>query len=626
MNDIEQIYELIKSGSLPAAYDIVKEKLSEKYNLNDEKELRVYKELIKLRITIKTLLHEDDTIIGEYIRSEMYDQVTEYRVNKYVKIKLTPGSNFNSKVDAYVNTVSIEEPFEKMGERSATKHFVNYIGIDEIKKQLATFNGPLKGNYLIIKHPKMLTPFSYHIGFYTENEPDLSVLKEGIQNVLEDAVNKKLGVLAFFPLGYDYVNRVIESDKNSMAKKLAECIAETIVRFVWENENKDIPEIHFNISNIKTLQTFDKAFYHYSAMPQMYYKESSYLTKLEKEMLEKVNTSSKEFIEEIKRVAFTIPSDTNLLILGETGVGKTRFANIVHELSSRRLAKFVSVNCSFLSRRILPIELFGWVKGSFTNATKDGEGAIGVANGGTLFLDEIAYTDLEVQKSLLKFLDDGKYTKFGAKNKELTADVRLIFGTSANFDYLIAKKLFLPEFYERINKVCFTIPPLRKRKEDISLIGENILSQLNKLSNTQICFDIGTYAELKKYKWPGNIRQLKNHIENLYNIAIYNNLKIITPEMVSNDPPRDALYNEAGKITLLESSLFELLKDWDENKGKFIDKVLNPVLAKVYLEDLKKPRTESNKFLGMDGNNPKTNRLDRYAKEYDKVSEYIDID
>lgn len=181
----------------------------------------------------------------------------------------------------------------------------------------------------------------------------------------------------------------------------------------------------------------------------------------------------------------------------------------------------------------------------------------------------------------------------------------------------------MPEFYERINQVEFTIPPLRKRKEDINSLCTSILNKLNRLSDTKISFSREAYEELKKYKWPGNIRQLKIFLENLFNKTKYKNLQTIESEMIISNPPRDILYNETDRISLLEENLLELLKGWDETKGEFIDEVLNPIVAKVYLIDLQKPRTQSNKFLGMDGNNPKTSRIIRFHKKYDEVREKI---
>ena len=112
-------------------------------------------------------------------------------------------------------------------------------------------------------------------------------------------------------------------------------------------------------------------------------------------------------------------------------------------------------------------------------------------------------------------------------------------------------------------------------------------------------------------------------MENLFNKTKYKNLQTIESEMIISNPPRDILYNETDRISLLEENLLELLKGWDETKGEFIDEVLNPIVAKVYLIDLQKPRTQSNKFLGMDGNNPKTSRIIRFHKKYDEVREKI---
>ncbi len=622
MNNVEEIYRQIKLGNYKDAFKSVQNLLIKNFNLELENELRFYKELIKLRVTIKTLLGEDDPIINEYLRKETFPESTIYEINNH-KVVITLGNNFNSKADAYVNTVDFIYPFVKMGSKSATKYFIVYVGENEIQKQLEECKKFIKGDFLIIKHANLLAPFSYHIGFYSDEAYDLTMLKTGIKKVLEDAVNKKIKVIAFFPLGFDYVNRAKESEKNKVANELALCIAEAINEFIWNNTGKYLPEIHFNIGYNKTLRTFDNAFYHCSLLPKEYYDQKSKLTKLEKDILEKVNTKSEEYVEKIKSIAYSILSDSSLLILGETGVGKTHFAKVVHDLSNRKNKNFISVNCSYLRQENLVTELFGWVRGSFTDAKQDGTGAIEAAEGGTLFLDEIGYADIDVQKSLLKFLDDGKYNKFGAKKNELEADVRLIFGTSGDLKNLIKKGLVLPEFYERINQVEFTIPPLRKRKEDIDSFVLSFLSNINKISETAIVFSREAIETLKEYKWPGNIRQLKNFVENLINKAKYKNITMIEDEMILSNPPRDVLYNSSNRILDFEIAAKELLQAWDVEKGEIIEKVIGPILVKIFTEDLKMKRSDSKRFLGFDSSHIAESRFDRYLNNYKSLDELL---
>ena len=622
---LTQIETMMRNGNFEEALEFITEKLKQIPNPIEYFSEEEYSKLLNFRITINSVLGKRDEIVSDYIRNQKYPSEFTHKINNFPFIYLTMRNNILVKTDAFVNTVSAKIPFEDFSGRSATKDIVDHVGIDKIKEQLSKLKSYKKGDFIILEHPNLMAGKSFNIFYYDDQPYDLEILKNSIYKVLDTAVKMKIKTLGFVALGYEYVVKETEQNrKNEIAKEIADCIAEAIVSFYQSKTKTNVlPIIRFNFVNFLTMRTFDNAFFYYSSLPKEYYEQQNRLTKLEKEMLDKVNTKSEEFIENIKGIAYSVLTDSSLLILGETGVGKTHFAEVVHDLSNRKNKSFISVNCSYLRQENLVIELFGWVKGSFTDAKEDGTGAIEAAEGGTLFLDEIGYADMDVQKSLLKFLDDGKYNKFGAKKNELIADVRLIFGTSGDLKNLIKKGLVLPEFYERINQVEFTIPPLRKRKEDINSLCTSILNKLNRLSDTKISFSREAYEELKKYKWPGNIRQLKIFVENLFNKTKYKNLQTIESEMIISNPPRDILYNETDRISLLEENLLELLKGWDETKGEFIDEVLNPIVAKVYLIDLQKPRTQSNKFLGMDGNNPKTSRIIRFHKKYDEVREKI---
>jgi len=622
---LKTIESLVNNKEYEKALGFIKEWLKKNPNPIEHFTEEEYSKLLNYRITVNSILGNKDEIVIDYIRNQKYPSEFTHKINNYPFVYLTMRNNILVKTDAFVNTVSVNTPFENYTGRSATKDIVDHVGIGEIKTQLSKMKNYKKGDYLILEHPSLMAERSFNIFYYDDNPYDLQVLRDSINRVLENAVKMKVKSLGFVALGYEYVVKEPDQNrKNAIAKEIAECIAETIVGFYhMKSKNSLLPEIRFNFVNFLTMRTFDNAFFHFTALPKEYFEQKNKLTILEKDILEKVNTKSEEYIENIKSIAYSVLTNSNLLLLGETGVGKTHFAKVVHDLSDRKNKSFISVNCSYLRQENLVIELFGWVKGSFTDAKDDGTGAIEAAEGGTLFLDEIGYADIEVQKSLLKFLDDGRYNKFGARQKELEADVRLIFGTSGDLKNLIKKGLVLPEFYERINQVEFTIPPLRKRKEDINSLCTSILNELNRLSDTEISFSRDAYEELKKYKWPGNIRQLKKFVENLFNKTKYKNLQTIENEMIISNPPRDILYNETDKISLLEEYLFELLKGWDETKGEFIEEVLNPIVAKVYLRDLQKPRTQSKKFLGIDGNNPQTSRIIRFNKKYDEVRKKI---
>ena len=205
--------------------------------------------------------------------------------------------------------------------------------------------------------------------------------------------------------------------------------------------------------------------------------------------------------------------DTSVLLLGETGVGKGVYARFIHEQSKRKSQAFIQVNCAAIPVDLLESELFGYEKGAFTGAAKQKEGRFGLADGGTLFLDEIGELPGALQAKLLRVLQSGEFERLGSE-KTRKVDVRIIAATNRILQKEVEKGNFREDLYYRINVFPITIPPLRKRKEDIPELMEYFTRQFQTKYEKKITgISKQTYHVLRTYDWPGNIRELQNVIE-----------------------------------------------------------------------------------------------------------------
>lgn len=206
-------------------------------------------------------------------------------------------------------------------------------------------------------------------------------------------------------------------------------------------------------------------------------------------------------------------SDISVLIYGESGVGKEVFARAVHQSSKRANKKLVSVNCGAIPEGILESELFGHKKGSFTGAIDDRRGYFEMADKGTLFLDEIAEMPLTTQVKLLRVLETGELLPLGSETSK-TVDVRIIAATNKDLQTEVDAKKFRKDLYFRLKAVTLFIPPLRERKEDISLLVNHFLNSYSNQNRVEVPkINNEALNLLNEYDWPGNIRELKNVLE-----------------------------------------------------------------------------------------------------------------
>ncbi len=245
-------------------------------------------------------------------------------------------------------------------------------------------------------------------------------------------------------------------------------------------------------------------------------------------------------IERLKRIA---PTDATVLIQGETGTGKELFAQSVHQNSLRKNKPFVALNCGALSESILESELFGHVKGAFTDASSDRLGKFEYASGGTLFLDEVGDMPMPTQIKLLRVLENGEVTRVGSNNT-IKVNVRLISATNRNLEEAVANGTFRQDLYHRLKVVTIRIPPLRERKTDIPVLLDYFLKQFSKrYGKTFRGVTPAARKTLFGFAWPGNVRQLRNAAESML-VVDYDNMIDI-----------DDLPEEVGGVLTLQESV-----------------------------------------------------------------------
>jgi Nif-specific regulatory protein len=212
---------------------------------------------------------------------------------------------------------------------------------------------------------------------------------------------------------------------------------------------------------------------------------------------------------QIEKVA---PSKASVLLLGESGTGKTLVAKILHELSTRSGSPFVKINCASLPENLLESELFGYEKGAFTGAVKSKAGRVEEADGGTIFLDEIGELTLPLQAKLLRFLQEKEFERLGGANTR-KVDVRVLAATNRDLTAAVAEGAFREDLYYRLNVFPIHVPPLRERKQDIPDLLRHFVEKISQEYGRNISISKTAMSTLTQYDWPGNVREMENLIE-----------------------------------------------------------------------------------------------------------------
>jgi transcriptional regulator with PAS, ATPase and Fis domain len=234
------------------------------------------------------------------------------------------------------------------------------------------------------------------------------------------------------------------------------------------------------------------------------------------------------------------PTDISVLITGESGVGKEIIPQIIHHYSARKHSEYIAVNCGAIPEGTIDSELFGHEKGAFTGAQGSRKGYFEVANSGTIFLDETGELPLQTQVRLLRVLETGEFMKVGS-SKVIKTDVRIIAATNENLGLAIRNNKFREDLFYRLSTVPITLPPLRERREDVHLLFRKFASTFaDKYRMPTIRLTDDAIPILNGYRWPGNIRQLRNLTEQ---ISVIEKERLITPEILIKYLPKDSDQN-----------------------------------------------------------------------------------
>lgn len=292
----------------------------------------------------------------------------------------------------------------------------------------------------------------------------------------------------------------------------------------------------------------------------------------------------------IEKAIQVAPTDISVLITGESGVGKENMPRIIHALSHRKHGKYIAVNCGAIPEGTIDSELFGHEKGAFTGATATREGYFEVADGGTIFLDEVGELPLTTQVRLLRVLENGEFIKVGSSQVQKT-NVRIVAATNVNMFDAIQKGKFREDLYYRLSTVEISLPPLRDRKDDIHLLFRKFSSDFaHKYKMPPIKLDDDAIQLLQRYRWSGNIRQLRNAAEQISVLETNRDISLATlrgylPEEGSNLPAvvRDKKPESdfSTEREILYKVLFDMKSDLNDLKKLTMELMQNGNTSKV---------------------------------------------
>lgn len=297
----------------------------------------------------------------------------------------------------------------------------------------------------------------------------------------------------------------------------------------------------------------------------------------------------------IQVAAQVAPTDMTVLITGESGSGKESFSKIIHQLSPRKHGKFIAINCGAIPEGTIDSELFGHEKGSFTGAYESRKGYFEGTNGGTIFLDEIGEMPVQTQARLLRVLENGEFIKVGS-SKVLKTDVRVVAATNVNLLEAVEKGKFREDLYYRLSTVPIFVPPLRERGQDVDLLFRKFAADFaEKYRVESIKLDDAAKEVLIRYRFPGNIRQLKNLVEQISALEMDRavNAETLLKYLPQNNASLPAIYrggesessDNVSERDLLYKVLFDMKKDMNDLKKLVHDMLETGDLDKEAISD-----------------------------------------
>ena len=618
---IDRIKLLIERGSLFEALTLIQQELNNRFDLTEGNQRQNYNQLRELQERLQSE-------IGEAVCSEIN---TEETMRSFTAQQTRPKLTYKD----LINRISVNEALSQI---TIKKHidalsddYEAYIIVLDKRnipeETFSKFNYPPKERLMHLQtgdHFNTQTVTGQNcfsiIGYSGENDSDVISVARGLNEIINAIYEEKLervGVLFTFDE---------DERSNDFQKAYFHLILITFLMNVIQNSEENTqPNFYFSFEQEPARNLFEKTALYLrktdTVAPNIIAKKRDDRLRL---LVENSLTKNQEYIEQLKSVINIIDEeDVPILIIGESGVGKSFLANQIHNSSIRREEPFEEQNCGGLEEDKLNQKLWGWKKGSFTDARKDHDGKVKRAEGGTLFLDEIDRTTVGVRNALLTFIEKKKYEVLGADETEV-ADVRLVFGSNKNMKDLVKKGLFEQDFYYRISERVIEIPPLRERIEDIDLIITTTLNMLSEKKGSIISIDKKEREFLKKYSWPGNVRELMRYIKNVYLDAFSEGYTEITLEQLQATPFDDISVTREEDYEVLVENLKKFLSDWDDTKGPFLDEIIAPILAKLYMDDCFKSVNRTKKWeqamdmLGISGTKYNSSTL---GKSYDKFVE-----
>jgi transcriptional regulator with PAS, ATPase and Fis domain len=349
----------------------------------------------------------------------------------------------------------------------------------------------------------------------------------------------------------------------------------------------------------------------------------------------------------LKVATVVAPTDISVLVTGESGTGKEIIPQVIHQLSPRKHNEYIAVNCGAIPEGTIDSELFGHEKGSFTGASGSRKGYFEVADGGTIFLDEVAELPMQTQVRLLRVLETGEFIRVGS-SKVIKTNVRVVAATNENMQQAISKGKFREDLFYRLNTVPINLPPLRKRSEDVHLIFRKFASDFgDKYRMPAIRLTEEAVYLLQSYAWPGNVRQLKNIVEQISVLETSREidadaLRGFLPDntSVSNTPAviKDSAENISER-ELMYKFLFDMKKDLNDlkklvvemaTKGGNIDLSSDQTnMVNRFYEDVTAPVQPSTHILPAAGPNEEdfsTRKMDENFQEHEEVEESLSLE
>lgn len=323
------------------------------------------------------------------------------------------------------------------------------------------------------------------------------------------------------------------------------------------DDSGDIEKVISNSRNITEILDLKEQIFKEKELAQFYKKELEQYTYINDIVAQ--SDVMQNIINMVKKVA---EYDTTILLLGESGVGKNQIGNLIHRLSPRVKQPYISINCSAIPDSLFESELFGYNSGAFSGASKSGSiGKLELANHGTLLLDEVAELPLQQQAKILQVINEKTFMRVGG-NEEISINVRIISATNKDLVQLVKAGAFREDLFYRLNVIKFEIPPLRERQEDIPILIKHYLDFFNEKYNINKKLNNQAARALERYEWPGNIRELKNIIEQM--LILSENDLIIEADIPEHISKYQKLYLGNGDIEQM-GSLEQLIENMERN-------------------------------------------------------------